>query len=181
MDGSPQEVVEAYLSQGFASDGVWTHPEDAECGESVRILSASILDRRGEPQPAVLFEDPVTVRIEHEVRTPQQGVAIVGRLTDVLGNVILVTQDIDTEHSRGDWEPGRYRYTFQIPGSLLRPGRYFISVQAKKRRGVKLDQHENCLGLDILPVRFTTQTNRPGVITPMLPWDLEAMPREASA
>ncbi|MEX2395072.1 MAG: ABC transporter ATP-binding protein [Actinomycetota bacterium] len=181
MDASPQEVVEAYLSQGFASDGMWEHPADAECGEAVRILSASVLNGRGEVQAGVNFEDPITVKIEHEVRTPQQAVAIVGRLTDVLGNVILVSQDIDTDSARGDWEPGRYRYTFQIPGSLLRPGRYFLSVQAKKRRGVKLDQHENCLGIDVLPVRFTTQTNRPGVITPMLPWVLEEVPREATA
>jgi lipopolysaccharide transport system ATP-binding protein len=175
MDGDPQEVVEAYLSEGHSSDGRWVHPVGADCGKQMRVNSVEIVAGDGTVQPAVAFEDPVTIRIEHEVFEAVSGVAVAIRLTDVSGNVILVTQDVDTDPARASWEPGRYRYTLQIPGSLLRPGRYFISAQAKLRRGLKLDEHEHALSFEITPIRFTIQARRPGVITPILPWELEQL------
>ena len=174
-EGAPQDVVEAYLSRSYVSDGVWRHPVDAACGAQMRITEASVLDADGVPRPAVAFEDPLRIQVEHEVFTAIEHVAVVVRLTDALGNVILVSQDIDMDSSRGSWEPGRYRYTVTVPGALLRPGRYFIGVQGKKRRGVKLDAHDNCLAVEVLPIRFRAQPNRPGVITPMLPWEWERL------
>ena len=174
-DGSPQEVVEAYLSQSYVGDGVWRHPVDAGCGDRLRITAASVVDAAGVPRPAVAFEDALRIQVEHEVYTAIEGVAVVVRLTDALGNVILVSQDVDVDPSRGSWQPGRYRSTVTLPGALLRPGRYFIGVQGKQRRGVKLDAHDACLGVEVLPIRFTVQPNRPGVITPMLRWEVERL------
>jgi lipopolysaccharide transport system ATP-binding protein len=178
MDGEPQQVVEAYLSEGLASDGRFIHPPDADCGRQMRLHSVEIVSADGSVGPNVPFEEPVRIRIEHEVFEPVTGVAVAVRLTDASGNVILVTQDVDTDPSRASWEPGRYRYTFEVPGSLLRPGRYFLSAQAKLRRGVKLDEHENCLSFEVMPIRFTIQARRPGVITPILPWTLESVTKQ---
>ncbi len=174
MDGDPQEVVEAYLSEGHSSDGRWTHPDGLDCGKQMRLHSVEVISGDGKVGAAVPFEEPIRIRIDHEVNEAVSGVAVVIRLTDVTGTVILVTQDVDTDPSRASWEPGRYRYTCEIPGALLRPGRYFVSAQAKLRRGLKLDEHENCLSFEIMPIRFTIQARRPGVITPILPWTLES-------
>jgi lipopolysaccharide transport system ATP-binding protein len=178
MDGDPQEVVEAYLSEGHASDGRWAHPPDMDCGKEMRLHSVEIVGADGSVQPAVPFEEPITIRVDHEVFEPVSGVAVAIRLTDVSGNVILVTQDVDTDPTRSSWEPGRYRATVQIPGSLLRPGRYFVSAQAKLRRGLKLDEHEHALSFEVMPIRFTIQARRPGVITPILPWTVESLTTE---
>jgi len=173
MDGEPQEVVEAYLSEGHASDGRWVHPDGMDCGKQIRLRSVEVVAANGTVQPNVPFEDPITIRIEHDVFEAVTGVAVVIRLTDVSGNVILVTQDVDTDPEKASWEPGSYRSTVQISGSLLRPGKYFISAQAKLRRGIKLDEHEHALSFEIMPIRFTIQARRPGIITPILPWTLE--------
>jgi lipopolysaccharide transport system ATP-binding protein len=183
MDGDPQEVVEAYLSEGHSSEGRWVHPPDEDCGRQMRLRSVEVIAGDGSVAPTVAFEDPVTIRIVHDVFEPVTGVAVVIRLTDVSGNVILVTQDVDTDPDRSSWEPGTYCETVQIPGALLRPGRYFISAQAKLRRGIKLDEHEHALSFEIMPIRFTIQERRPGLITPILPWTLETLtePREVRA
>jgi lipopolysaccharide transport system ATP-binding protein len=173
MDGSPQNVVETYLSEGYNSEGRWEHPANETCGEEVRIASVEVIRADGSVQPTVPFDEPVHIRIEHEVFEAQKAMMLLVRLTDMSGNVLLVTSDVDTDPTRGAWELGRYRYTTTIPGSLLRPGRYTLSVIAKKRRGVRLDEHRNCLGLEVAPIRFAMQEDRAGVITPMLPWELE--------
>jgi lipopolysaccharide transport system ATP-binding protein len=178
-DGNPQEVVEAYLSEGYNSAGRWEHPVDATCGQTLRVNSIEVVRNDGSVQPTVPFDEPVRIRIEHEVREAESNVMMLVRLTDMSGNVLLVSSDTDEDATRGNWEPGRYRYTCTIPGSLLRPGRYLISAIAKKRRGIRLDEHRNVLGVEIAPIRFALQTDRAGVITPILPWTLEHVLDEA--
>jgi len=180
-DGEPQQVVESYLSEGYNTQGSWTHPPDATCGGELRIRSVEIVRADGSVQPYVPFDEAPRIRVEHEVSTQQQHVMLTIKLTDMAGNVILVTSDVDEDPTRGTWEAGRYRYTCALPAALLRPGRYLISVVAKKRRGIRLDEHRNCLGVEIAPIRFAMQENRAGVITPILPWELEVVSNEVAS
>lgn len=180
MEGEPQEVVEAYLSAGYSSDGRWTHPEDATCGQTLRISSLEISREDGSISPTIPFDEPVRITVEHEVRQPENNVMLLLKITDMSGNVILTTSDVDADPSRGDWKPGRYRSVVEIQRSLLRPGRYLLTVHAKKRRGVKLDEHPRCLGLEIAPIRYAMQENRAGLITPIIPWESGPLPREVA-
>jgi lipopolysaccharide transport system ATP-binding protein len=168
MDGDPQTVVESYLTQGYTSDARWEHPKEMECGQDVRMKSIEILGPDGRPDAHVPFEEPVRILVEHEVRKPVQGLALNLRILDTTGTVILTTGNLDAApEENSDWEIGTYRHTVDIPGSLLRPGRYVITAIAKVRH-MKLDEHEHCLGFEVMPIRFTKK--RIGVIMPMLPW-----------
>ena len=170
MDGDPQEVVEAYLSRGGVSSGRWVHPPDATCGSEVRIESIEVLGVGERPEPGVPFDEPVRICIEHRVTQPVRGMWIRAHIHDMSGTLVLTTSNTDDDKSTTQWEPGTYRQTFEIPGALIRPGRYLVSARAKFKNTM-LDEHENVLDFDVLPIGFSR--GRRGVITPVLPWKLE--------
>lgn len=179
MDDDPRTVVEAYLSQGHSTEGRWDHPPELDCGADLRILSVEILGPEDRPQPNVPFDEPIRIRMTFEANRLVHGAALILRLTDITGTVILVTSNVDADPSRTDWEPGTYTSTCSIPGSLLRPGRYWVSASARRRRIEALDHHQNCLGFEVVPIGYTLQRKRPGVITPVLPWTLDSVSVES--
>jgi lipopolysaccharide transport system ATP-binding protein len=172
MDGDPQEVVETYLSRGGVGSGRWVHPAAADCGEQVRINAIEVLGVSDRPEAGVPFDEPVRIRIEHQVMRPTRGLWIRAHIHDMSGTLVLTSSNVDTDvdEDSTQWEPGTYRHTFEIPGGLVRPGRYMISAKARIKL-TTLDEHENVLDFDILPIGFTR--GRRGVITPVLSWKRE--------
>jgi lipopolysaccharide transport system ATP-binding protein len=170
MDGDAQEVVEAYLSRGGIGSGRWVHPEDPECGADVQIRSIEVLSSDGRPDADIPFEQPIRIRIEHEVRKPVRGYWIRAHIHDMGGTLVITTANTDADATPGSMgeEPGVYSHTFEIPGGLLRPARYMISAKAKVKHGV-LDDHENALQFDVLPIG-KVRGRKGGVLTPLLSW-----------
>ncbi len=170
MDGTAADVVEAYLAQGYSSEGRWVHPEDADCGKELRIRSIELLAPDGAPRSSIPFNDGIEVRMSHEVRTPLPTVALTINLVDMAGNVILITSNLDADPSHTSWEPGCYTHTATIPGGLLRPGRYLIGAGARIPGLGLLDDHFRTLSFEILPDRSSIRERRPGLLAPVIPW-----------
>jgi lipopolysaccharide transport system ATP-binding protein len=167
MDADPQEVVETYLTRDDLSAGRWEHPSDQSCGRDVRINAIEVLDSDDKPDPAIPFEEPVRIGIEHEVSQPVHGLLLKMQVNDMSGTTILTTSNVDMDPTATSWEPGTYVYRFEVPGGLLHPGRYVLSATAKLKH-MKLDEHENVLVFDVLPSE--SSKGRKGIITPQLRW-----------
>jgi lipopolysaccharide transport system ATP-binding protein len=167
QDGDAQEVVESYLTRDDLRLGRWEHPCGMTCGEDVRVSAVEVLDADGTPDPAVPFEEPVRIGVSHQVINAVRGLLLKLEVSDVSGTVILTTSNVDVDPLSSDWEPGAYSHRFEIPGGLLHPGRYVLSVTAKLKH-MKLDEHENVLVFDVLPSE--SSKGRKGIITPQLRW-----------
>lgn len=177
MDGSPTDVVEAYLSEGHASGTRWEHPADADCGRHVKVTSVEVERSDGTPSASIPFEEPTRIRLEVDVARPAAGVMVAIHISDMSGMLIIATsnRDVRDNDAAGDLEPGQHRFTTQIPGALLRPGRYMISAVATIQR-IKLDEHEYVLAFDIMP---RPKKGRRGIIMPLLAWEREDAVTEA--
>ena len=169
MDGEPQEVVESYLSTGYASQARWQHPDDTECGTDLRISSIEVIDEHGRPDSNVAFDSPVRLRVRFEARKRMEGLQILLRVSDTGGTAVLSSSDQDSNPGTGTWDTGRYTYVCEIPGPLLRPGRYLVSAVAMERRLLHED-HPFVVAFDVLP---GVSRVRQGLIVPRLQWTLE--------
>ena len=176
QDGRPAEVIESYLSEGLSMDGHWTHPQDTDCGAQIRIGAITIVGKDGRAAGSVPFEDEIRMQLDLDVRERINRVRIIVRLRDVTGNLIVASSNLDADATPCEFDVGRHRYTFSIPGALLQPKKYFVSVVAR-RFADKLDEHENCLSFQILPMGTGEAARRQAAaaIAPVLPWCLETI------
>ena len=93
------------------------------------------------------------------------------RVMDGRGIAVWTSWDTD---STGDEvrEPGEYLSICHVPGRLLRPGRYFLTVGASDVHG-ELDFHEGALSLEVSEVGWRMgDSGRIGVITPVFSWEV---------
>jgi lipopolysaccharide transport system ATP-binding protein len=171
--GDPSAVIAEYLSDSARAQSTWVNPSDGAGKQETRIESVRILTAAGDPSSAVSFDREFRIEIGYQVIYPTRNLTVLCRLTDCRGTVIWTSWDTDSTHWNGlIREPGRYLSVCHVPGSLLRPGQYFVSVAAYVR-GVKvLDIHEGALSVDVSEVGFRMNPERVGVITPVLRWEV---------
>jgi hypothetical protein len=176
MDSDPGAVVEAYLSKGQRGAARGEHPAESTCGDRARVRSIEITNTDARTDPIVPFDEPIRFRVEHEVTRPLRNLDVVVRISDMSGTAILSTgiQDLQPEEIT---QPGTYTHTFEVPGALLRPGRYLVSTVAKIR-SVRLDEHEHILGFDVIADQAQL---RPGVILPRIAWTTEPATQQIAA
>jgi len=100
---------------------------------------------------------------------------LVLRIVSDAGTIIFSTSDQDKRDltMEGMRTPGRYLSTCNIPGKLLRPGKFFVTVGAA-RAGNWFELYEQLLMFEITAVG-NPFPQRPGVIAPMLDWDTQKL------
>lgn len=176
-DGPAVDVVSKYLLAGTESHGSWINADADRVDTEVQVLRAAIETLDRDVVGTVDFEHEFSVCIEYQVRKPVRGMAIVFQLIDSMGHIVLESTDHDTTGLRNAVrQPGAYTSMCHIPGSILRPGHYFVTVKAFTN-GVKMyDKHENVLSFDISFVGYHMHHTRLGVITPVFRWEVSANP-----
>jgi homopolymeric O-antigen transport system ATP-binding protein len=173
LDGDPSSVISAYLTSGTIPRASWRNsdtekPRDAE----FQFISAGILSMDNEPAAVVDFNKGFQMEIGYQLFCPIRGLSIVYQVLNSRGEVIWSTWDTDP-HGWRDYgtvrDCGRYVSRCRVPGGLLRPGRYALSIGAcaPERR---LVSHNNLLSFDVSSVGFQFNENRQGIITPMFEW-----------
>ena len=119
--------------------------------------------------------------IEYEVRQTIDGLDIVLRLTDAMGNII--TTSWDTDDIGGDSSfvrrPGRYRSICKLPSDLLRPGSYFLTI-GSHHKGRRLEMHENVLAFEVSQVDYHLKPRHPGLVLPFLEWETKQVGEQES-
>jgi hypothetical protein len=136
------------------------------------MKSVCVLSKDNQPTSVVEFNKQFKVEIAYEVFKPLRNVAILCRITDSHGNIILTSRDTDTT----DWddrvrEPGQYLSICQVPGALLKPGRYLLSIGARTMDR-NIEFLDGVLTFDVSEVGSRLNSGRIGIIAPLLRWEV---------
>lgn len=176
-DGRPVDVVATYLASDIAANATWSldYASDAGPDESeLKILAASIRDGGNRQAAAVRFDQPFRVDVSYRVNSTVPDAAVVVGFTDLAGNLIFESWDTDAPRTDVSVrEPGAYRSSCIVPKTLLKPGRYWLSVAAHIPYRKVLDRREHVLAFDVMPVEGSVDTSRVGLLSPVLNWDIE--------
>lgn len=170
--GPAVEVVTAYVDEGIVNDVVWIprHRDPMEFDyHSVSVVRGD----NGAPADSVPADVPVDIIFEYEVKASLPPSAIVIKLHNEYGEVLLTSSSVDGSGQRAhSWRIGPGKIRCRIPGNLLQPGRYSISV-TRPRGGYEL-LHENVVTFTINEQNsFAGHEGRDGKIAPLLEWTRE--------
>lgn len=180
IDGPAEQVVPRYLTSGsnIYGERVWTEGIAQPGVEEFRLKAVRIKNGNGDVTGRLDVRMPFWVEIEYEIfrRLPFCRVGII--IATVDGIAVLETYDADKEDYAGPREPGIFISKCKIPGNLLSPRRFLISINAGMRGVKNLVRLENVLSFDIEDtgaVGSHVGGRRIGVIRPSLEWQREVL------
>ena len=173
LTGSSSAVVASYLSSGTEGRAIWKPSLASPDGVEVQLKYARLLSADNQPTTIVDFDGQLRVEIAYEVIDPVRNLFIAYRVTDALGNIVFESMDTDTTGLKGRVrEPGQYLSVGKIPGCLLKPGHYQLSLLSFIERVKIIEFYENVLAFDISAVGYRLNDKRLGVVTPVLKWEV---------
>lgn len=173
-EGQSDLVAQEYLSSGVSAAGRWHRPQDTAPGDRVELLAAQVSQAGRAPVNVVSSAEPFHIVITYDVRSRLRDCSIVLRLTDITGTVVFTSWDTDSDASLLQTrEPGTYRSVCHIPGHLLGPGRYTVTIAAHVYRVKVLDFQDGAFSFDVSRVGYRLNDERVGVIHPVLEWIVE--------
>lgn len=179
LDGAAREVVAKYISHGHDGSHIWERPsnESDDDSEATILLRSVRLRRQDGAMTGVLnFDQPFTTEVEYQIKKPVAHFHILLRIVSESGTIIFTTTDADklNSESRTARSEGQYVSVCRIPGNLLRPGKFFLTVGAR-RHGTWIELFENLIMFEVSAVGNPVDPNRLGVITPVLDWDVNKL------
>jgi len=175
LTGPSHEVIRAYLASEGSNSLVWIHSPKSCNVPELRLISARVVFKDDQPTSIVDFNAPFKVAIEYEITSPTRSLCTGYELSDLEGNIIWTSVEIDnmdfSNHVRGC---GRYLSTCTIPGNLIKPGRYLLSVGCADGIVSTPCRHENVLTFDVSEVGCDLlRLDRLGIVTPSLDWEVK--------
>jgi len=165
--GPTAEVIGKYLSEGLQNDLVWTprHPRIS----ALELHSVSVVrGDTGEAAEALAADAPIDVVFDLEVHEPFAQGHIEVRLLNDLGETLLTSSSADPlGQINHDWKLGRQRFVCHLPGHLLAPGRYFLTITEPYATYDIV--RENIISFTVSEEN-ALQGERQGKIAPLLQW-----------
>jgi len=175
MQGPMEDVVREYLgSSGSGSAQYESGDLDSAPGnEVVRLRRVRILDHEGRGVSSVDARRPALVEIEYVV-LQRRPFRIALKLVTAEGAILLSSKDDDDEARLGqDRGPGVYISRCEIPANLLKRGMYFVTVSSSIPRVMVNFVVDNAVSFSVDVAEVILEDNRPGLISPLLPWEIE--------
>jgi lipopolysaccharide transport system ATP-binding protein len=164
--GTASEIVRAYLNEGRQDDIIWKprHPR----------VSAFEFHSISVPADAFAADAPIDVAFDIEIHEKFPAGRIEARLINDSGETLFTTTSADgTPHLNHDWALGRQTLTLHIPGNLLAPGRYFLTIT--EPYGTHDIVRENVLAVSVTEQNSVmARDQRQGKIAPLLSWTRSA-------
>ena len=190
VDGSTGEVVGRYLEAdlGTTSQRHWATPEEAPGDDVARLKSIRVIPGSGGTADEIDVREPVDIEVEYWCRDP-------GDLRPS-ANLHFYNDDGVCLFINNDWNDRSFwalprarnvivRSTCRIPGNFLAEGRVIVTVavgsynplvaHAVERDAVAFQMVDRSEG-DGVRGEFTHEW--PGVVRPMLEWNVESRPWE---
>lgn len=176
LDGATRVVIESYLSLRANLSSTWiNHLRDSS--KAVQLTSARVLSADETPAAIVRFDEPFRLEITYEVVHRTKNISILFRLADAEGTSIWTSWDTDPDNwsSGSIREPGHYMSKCSIPGNLLKPGRYLVSLGGFVCGDHDLSSYpeETVLIFDVSDMGYLYYSHlREGAIAPLLKWQV---------
>ncbi|HID65331.1 MAG TPA: ABC transporter ATP-binding protein [Anaerolineae bacterium] len=173
LTGLSSDVVAAYLSSGTEGHAIWNSSSAPSDSVEVQLKSARLLSANNQPTAIVDFDSPFKVEIAYHVIDPIRDLSVAYQLLDSQGNLVFEAMDTDMPAWKGRVrEPGRYIATCRVPGYLLKPGRYHLSLVSFVERVKIIERQEGVLTFDVSEVGYCLNPGRLGVVSPVLKWEV---------
>jgi len=174
LTGASSDVVASYLSAGTEGYATWKPSSAPPDNIEVQLKSARLLSVDNQPTTIIDYDSQFKVEIGYEVIDPVRNLSIVYRLVDSMGNIVFESMDTDST----DWngrirERGQHLSVCKIPGSLLKPGRYQLSILSFIDQVKIIEYREGVLAFDVSEVGYRLTPRRLGVVTPVLEWEVK--------
>jgi lipopolysaccharide transport system ATP-binding protein len=170
-EGTPAGVVAQYLSSTVSEGASWSADASARDGQEMSMLAAEVRDASGNKTATVRFDQPFLVDVSYRVNERIHGASVLLRITDLSGNIVFTTWDTDSGLIESPSRvPGAYVSSCTVPKTLLKPGRYWLSIGCHVPNGKSLDYRENVVAFDVMPVEGGLNSDRLGVVAPVLEW-----------
>ncbi|HEY0141296.1 MAG TPA: ABC transporter ATP-binding protein [Thermoanaerobaculia bacterium] len=170
--GAAASVIGRYLSAGIERQIRW---EPLHSRNEGFVLHAVELVADEVEYDAFPADHPITLQFVITVteRIPPSRLGFLIRNSEGLNVIESHSSDVGTTLNEA-WPMGRFHMRCTIPGGLLRPGRYFVTVGEPS--GETPIVHENVLDFTISEQNsIVARDGRSALIAPVLPWEREAI------
>jgi lipopolysaccharide transport system ATP-binding protein len=172
--GSAAEIVSSYLfekSQKLCS--TWYNEDEPDPNMEASLRSVRLLTENNGPTATLDFGQPYAIEITYDVLEPVRDLSVTYHLFNSEGVLIYESMDTDMLQWRGVVrEPGEYVATCRIEDSLLKPGRYYLSMVSFIERIKIIERQKEVVIFDVCEKGYFLNTGRLGVITPVYKWDV---------
>ena len=187
-DGKPHDVIKHYLYSDTLSQAqrVWPAKEEAPGDSIARLRSARVLNDEGQLADTTDIRKPISVEVEYwNLQSSLRPTAVLHFINEE-GICLFATNDFNN----AEWfstprVPGLVRATCRVPGNFLAEGRIFLLVavvsynpnvvHAMERDAVSFQVVDRSEG-DAVRGVYTGEW--PGVIRPMLSWQVTGIPED---
>ena len=175
--GDPGEIIREYLAEGssFVGEYVWEGGLSNPGVDVLKIDAMRVRNSNGTVSSGISANETFRVEIDYRLMDtlPASRIGFVVSTPD--GTVAFDAFDSDVERFASTRSPGRYTNVCEVPGQLLAPGRYVLSLVAGIPGVSSLASHEGALTIevnDIGVVGSNVPGGRRGVFRPNLAWDV---------
>jgi lipopolysaccharide transport system ATP-binding protein len=183
-EGSPQEVVNHYLSSSWkaGAERVWTEMADAPGDDVVRLRGVRVLDERGVPTAAVDIRRPISIELSYDVLEDGHALTPVVELFNEEGTEVFSTHDTGEEWRRRVRVRGRYTSAVNVPGNLFAEGSLIanVSIMSHFPSTILHVRVKHAVAFQVLdePGGISARGDyvgpMPGVVRPLLEWTTRA-------
>ena len=162
MSGPTHDVIGRYLSEGIENDFVWTPRHGVLSAFQYHQISVVPGDSPADAPIDIVFDFEI-----HEAFPPGH---LEARVFNDAGEHLFTSSSADGQpNPNHEWRLGRQTLTCHIPGNLLMPGRYFVTIT--EPYGSYDIVRENVLTFSVTEQNsVAARDNRGGKIAPAFTW-----------
>lgn len=131
-DGAADDAIQRYSSLALVDQG-WVTWEEGISNAGVtelKFTSAGLLDKNGCRAVNFDYSEPFSLELRYTVHDYLPFCRIGFLLHALDGTPVFEIYDIDEDTDGGRHDPGSYIIRCEVPGDLLKPGRYSLSLNA---------------------------------------------------
>ena len=182
--GDPTALVTEYLqgNDGVAAARRWDAVEEQPGNDVARLAEVFAHDEEGSPRSTFEVQRPIGITMVYEVLRGDIPLVDNFNVYNEQGIFVFVTHNVRSRYYNRRRSPGRYRSTAWIPGNLLAEGFYSISAALDSEGPFRVHFHvdqaisfhvtdsmkgDSARGVHVGPF--------PGVVRPLLEWDVRPM------
>ncbi len=131
-DGPSDDVIQKYSNVTFVDQDRVNWPDGfSNAGvHELKFTSVGLLDKNGQAATHFDYSEPLSFELSYTVHESLSFCRI-GFLVHALdGTPVFEIYDVDEDMNGGRRQPGSYLLRCELPGDLLKPGRYSLSLNA---------------------------------------------------
>lgn len=188
-NGLTAHVMHAYLSSGHAipAERVWHHMKAAPGDDVVRLKAIRVRDRAGNVAERIDICHPIGIEVDYWNLSTGHRPSVGIHLWNAEGVHLFASQDFNNKQWHSSPRPrGLVRATCRIPGNFLAEGQVSITMTISSFSPTLIHHvvEYEVVSFEVADrsegdgVRGHTRGAWPGVLRPMLDWNIEVQPED---